>query len=183
MTALYADDEILVGHVTLEPGEELAEEVHANQSETIFMLHGSAQVWTCPAGIEKIRGDHQASNQAYVPEGVRHSVRNASATESAMYVAFLRCVDESARVITPTLTENDFRVRVQAGEWPSVLRHGVKDRLYDYDYVVVWWKSDEEPLTYRLGQNNGFGDSSAMAKANRILALKAQGHDVSQRSP
>lgn len=183
MTALYADDEILVGHVILEPGEELAEEVHAHQSETIFMLHGSVQVHTRPAGVEKIRGEHRASNQAYVPGSVPHRVRNGSATESAMYVAFLRRV-EAPHASASARTENDFRIRVQAGEWPANMQHGVRDGFYDYDYVAVRWKADEEPGTYRIGEdNNGYGDNSAMAKANRILALKAQGHDVSPRSP
>lgn len=182
MTALYADDEILVGHVILEPGEELAEEVHAQQSESIFMLHGSVQVHTRPAGVEKIRDDHRASNHAHVPESVPHRVRNDSVTDRAMYVAFLRRVEDPPQTSTAALTENDFRARVQAGEWPSCVAHGVDGSFYDYDVVVVRWKDDV--ATYRIGSdNNGWGDNSAMAKANRILALKAHGHDVSPRSP
>lgn len=96
MTALYADDEILVGHVILEPGEELAKEVHAHQSETIVNVRG--KIWV----------DHSVGRQSilmasmhyalgnlrltYIEAGVAHAVGNNSKSERAEYVAILRRV-------------------------------------------------------------------------------------------
>lgn len=54
-----------------------------------------------------------------------------------------------------------------------MLTHGVIDRFYDYDTVVVKW-ADGELVTYKMGDGRtGYRGDSALAHANRLLSAHA----------
>lgn len=80
--------------------------------------------------------------------------------------------------MSQVLTENDFVARVTAGEWPSYVAHGIVNRFYDYDTVVVRW-ADDQIVTYKMGDGRtGYGDNSAFARANLILSIHARKANV-----
>jgi hypothetical protein len=68
--------------------------------------------------------------------------------------------------------EEDFRRRVEAGDWPALLRDGTRQGspCYDYDRVLVNWKGGDVE-TYRIGSGrSGYPGDSALDVAQTILS-------------
>lgn len=101
MNALFADESILVGHVILEGGERVAEEIHAAQNEEIVVLRGRLAVRSGPVETALSITDPYLTDRflsgvtLFIPAGISHAVQNDSAIEGAEYIAILRRVPEA----------------------------------------------------------------------------------------
>lgn len=99
--ALLADQEIIVGHAILDPGERRAPEVHSDMSETILVLRGRLINETAletlvqvpgAATIRTLASEPTHQNAPVIQAGVQHAVSNASDTEPAEFLAIMRKV-------------------------------------------------------------------------------------------
>jgi quercetin dioxygenase-like cupin family protein len=83
------DEPLLVAMVTLDPGAEVPREVHAGQTETVVVIAGEVDL---VRGRQSYRLD-EPDACITIPVDCEHTIRNASDTAPASYLAVLRRVE------------------------------------------------------------------------------------------
>lgn len=116
ISTLFSDKDITVGHVILEPGEKLPQEIHAAMSETISVLRGAIRiegeglVWLCEYGVALSLAAIDLGTgleQAHIDAGHSHAVSNASAEKQAEFIAILRGECGAANTLCSRMMHTD----------------------------------------------------------------------------
>lgn len=156
---------LLVAHVRLDPGAEVPREVHWEQSEQIVPIVGA---------VERVFADGETSPCGHsgivVGAGAQHTIRNASTTDPAEYIAVLRRIatvsdTEPAPAVTLGLTEVQIAaLRVCAFEAWESWRQAKLD-FHRAHLSIDFWDVEEELANLGLSVDGEITDAGRAALA------------------